>query len=465
MSTCEVCCEELNNSNRKACICPKCNFSACKTCIRTYLGSSPIESHCMSCKVEWNDTFVLNSVNKTYFHKELREQKKQKCFEIEKSKLAESQIEAKHYLIKEEGKKKIEVINKKLKELKQQMEQLKHDRYVVEIEMNKKIKKEEKAFIMRCQASGCNGFVNKSYKCELCEKTTCSKCLEISEENHECKPEKIESAKVIKEGSRPCPKCAVRISKTDGCNQMWCTNCQTPFDWVSGLELKNVQVHNPHYFQFLQTGNGGVMPRNPHDILCGGMPDLSKFRAYCSLVLHDKDLNRFISTNVYNIYRFIGHIQHVMRNDITRQFETNIEHARIKYILNQTDEATFKEQVYKAYVTRNKRTVNNRLIDTVNVVGVDIIQRYFKSYESTSINGSNITPNQCYEITYKMMQEYCGIIEYFNGLQEEKTQHFKEVGIRITITNITSTELNKHEIMPFNEKCHPLLNYHLMGNP
>ena len=464
MTTCEVCCEDINNSNRKACICPKCNFCACKSCIRTYLGSSPIESHCMSCKVEWNDAFVLNSVNKTYFHKELREQKKQKCFEIEKSKLAESQMEAKHYLIKEEGKKKIDVINKKLKELKQEIEQLKHDRFCIEIEINKKIKKEEKAFIMRCQASGCNGYVSKSYKCELCEKTTCSKCFEISEENHECNPENIESAKVIKEGSRPCPKCAVRISKTDGCNQMWCTNCQTPFDWVSGLELKNVQVHNPHYFQYLQTGNGGFMPRNPNDILCGGMPDLGKFRLYCTTQLHDKDLNKFIATNVYNIYRFIGHIQHIMRNDITRQFETGIELARIKHILNQITEAEFKDQIYKIYTTRNKRTVNNRLIDTVNVVGIDIMQRYIKLYEATSINGSTFLPIYSFEATYKMMQEYCGIIDYFNGLQDEKTAQFKEVGIRITITNSGSSDLIKHSILPFSLNNNPLLNYNVTGN-
>jgi hypothetical protein len=256
----------------------------------------------------------------------------------------------------------------------------------------------------------------------------------------------------------------VRISKTDGCNQMWCTNCQTPFDWVSGLELKNVQVHNPHYFQFLQAGNGGVMPRNPNDILCGGMPDLGKFRLYCATQINNNDLNKFITSNVYNIYRFIGHIQHLMRNDITRQFETSIEFVRIKHILNQITEEEFKDQIYKIYTTRNKRTVNNRLMDTVNVVGVDIMQRYFKLYETTSINGTAFLQNHAYDATYKMMQEYCGIIDYFNGLQDEKTAQFKEVGIRIGIINSSLCELNKHAIPPFSSKINPLLNYTVRGN-
>ena len=115
MSDCEVCCEPINQSKNTKCICPKCNFIACKQCVRTYLGSTPNESHCMKCKIEWSDAFVLTSVNKTYFHKELREQKKNKCFEIEKSKLAESQTEAKYFVLKEKARLEIQDINKQLK--------------------------------------------------------------------------------------------------------------------------------------------------------------------------------------------------------------------------------------------------------------------------------------------------------------------------------------------------------------
>ena len=102
-TTCNVCCETLNQSNHKPCECPKCNFICCKTCIRTYLGSTPNESHCMKCNYAWSDTFVLQAINKTYFHTELKEQKKQKCYEIEKSKLAESQMAAKDFIIKEKA--------------------------------------------------------------------------------------------------------------------------------------------------------------------------------------------------------------------------------------------------------------------------------------------------------------------------------------------------------------------------
>ena len=165
---CPVCCEELNRSTHNPCACPKCNFTACKTCVRTYLESTPQEFHCMSCKFAWDDEFVLLSVNKTYFHSDLKEKRKQKYYEIEKSKLAESQVAAKNLLIKEECDKQIEELrlkNKEYKKLIQQNEQIIHD---IEFNSSHTIKKEAKAFIMRCQAQDCNGFVSKIYKCELC---------------------------------------------------------------------------------------------------------------------------------------------------------------------------------------------------------------------------------------------------------------------------------------------------------
>ena len=460
MAICGVCCETLNQSNHKQCVCPKCNFISCKTCIRTYLGSTPNESHCMNCKFEWSDAFVVVAVNKTYFHTELREQKKQKCFEIEKSKLAESQMEAKHFLVREHATNEIKRIDLEMKALKKKIEELKNIKSNYVYELTKKIKKEQKAFIMKCQASDCNGFVSKSYKCELCDKTTCSKCFVVSEENHECKPEDIETAEYIKSNSKPCPKCATRISKIDGCSQMWCTQCQTPFDWTTGQQLINVNIHNPHYFQYLQHTNGGVMPRNPNDILCGGMPDLSRFRAYCNQLLVNDNyvlLNRFISSNVYNIYRYIGHIQGLLRNHILREFERNIEETRIKLILNRITEEKFKEDIYRHYSKKNKQVINNRLLETVHVVGVDLIQRYCNLYNS------QITPNIAYESTYNLLREFSKIIEYFNELQEEKTKLFKEKGIRIHISNIGKSELSYTEI-PNITPDFIILNYNMTGH-
>jgi len=83
-------------------------------------------------------------------------------------------------------------------------------------------------FMMCCPAEKCRGFLSTSYKCGVCDKYTCSECLEVlglvhettleaMKEAHKCKADNIESAKLIKKETRPCPKCGARIFKIDGC--------------------------------------------------------------------------------------------------------------------------------------------------------------------------------------------------------------------------------------------------------
>ena len=444
---CQVCCEELNRSNHNPCACPKCNFVACKTCVRTYLESTPDEFHCMSCKFAWDDEFVVLAVNKTYFHGELKEKKKQNYFEIEKSKLAGSQIAAKNLLIEEAAQKEIDKIkqaNASYKKLIRDNEKLIDD---ITYELKHKVKKEQKAFIMRCQANDCNGFVSKSYKCELCDKTTCSKCFEIVNEGHECNPDNIQTAELIKKDSRPCPKCATRISKIDGCNQMWCTSCNTAFDWISGLEVKGNNIHNPHYYEYLKTAGNGIVPRNPGDVLCGGLPDLANLNV--AFIGMEPDLITFIRHNVYAIHRFIGHIQHYIRPVNIQEFENSLERVRVDHILNRSNEERFKKDVFTIYSKKTKKSVNMRLLELVQTVGMDLLQNYMKLYGLKPAPAVVLLQN-----THEIVKEFHTIIEYFNTLQEKKMKLFKETGIRIKIDNSTRSSVRGL-----------LFNYNMIGNP
>ena len=51
---------------------------------------------------------------------------------------------------------------------------------------------------------------------------------------------------------------------------MWCTQCKVAFDYVT-LKIDTGNVHNPHYYEHLQNLNNGLTPRNPQDVLCGGL--------------------------------------------------------------------------------------------------------------------------------------------------------------------------------------------------
>ena len=442
--SCSVCCEILNKSNHSPCICPKCEFVACKTCVRKYLESDTSESHCMSCKYAWDDEFVLTSVNKTYFHSNLKEQKKQRYFEVEKSKLAESQDAAKDFLNKEKCEKLCEEVEKENRELMRRVRENKAKIVQITYDFSKKSKKERKAFIMRCQLSGCNGFISQSYKCELCENTTCSKCFEIQREGHECKKEDIDTAELIKKDSRPCPTCATRISKIDGCPQMWCTNCHNAFDWNTGQKVVGTQIHNPHFYEYLKQVGNGVIARNPGDVMCGGLPNPASLTAILSF--YDAKTGEFLRYNIHNIHRIIAHFHYeIGRNNQLNAFERRLEDAHVQLIIGRMSEGLFRDKIWTIYSKKNKVRVNTRLLETVEMVGTDLLQRYFKNIEK------RLNTHTIIELTINMIKEFHAIIEYYNSLQEKKSKLFKEVGMNITImkTKGNDDELNVTQIFNY----------------
>lgn len=114
-------------------------------------------------------------------------------------------------------------------------------------------------YTYKCVREGCAGYL-KDWTCELCETVVCAECREIkSGAAHSCDPTTVESVAAITAQAKPCPKCATLISKVDGCDQMWCTQCKTAFSWTSGI-IETAVIHNPHYYQWMRTQPTGLPP-------------------------------------------------------------------------------------------------------------------------------------------------------------------------------------------------------------
>jgi hypothetical protein len=133
----------------------------------------------------------------------------------------------------------------------------------------------KRTYIRKCPFEDCRGFINSSWKCNICQNYTCKMCLEVKglndeEETHVCNPDIVASAKLIESDSRPCPACSSLIFKIEGCDQMFCTSCNTAFSWRTGRIEEN-NIHNPHYFEYIRNQQNGIVPRNPNDIVnnCG----------------------------------------------------------------------------------------------------------------------------------------------------------------------------------------------------
>lgn len=116
--------------------------------------------------------------------------------------------------------------------------------------------------IWPCPRQGCRALLNAESKCVVCETQVCAKCHAVlngkdteavSADEHKCKKDDVMSLQAILKSSQACPRCRIRIYKTEGCDQMWCTQCHTAFSYETGAQIHG-QIHNPHYFQQLARG-------------------------------------------------------------------------------------------------------------------------------------------------------------------------------------------------------------------
>lgn len=152
---------------------------------------------------------------------------------------------------------------KKQRKLNEMLEEVKPDKDSV-----KKVN-----FLTNCPVPTCEGAIRSSNrKCFECETKICSKCWMIEKEEHECKPEDVKSVELIRTDSKTCPKCKTHIQKISGCDQIWCTNCRTAFNWRTG-KIMTGRIHNPHYFDFLQ--NRGQVEHGDAKLAVGGLPDMN----------------------------------------------------------------------------------------------------------------------------------------------------------------------------------------------
>ena len=234
----------------------------------------------------------------------------------------------------------------------------------------------ERRFVRGCPKDDCKGYLSTGWKCGLCNDHVCSNChvpTKIGEE-HICDPDVAATAQLIASESKPCPGCRVNIYKIDGCNQMWCTQCKTPWDWKSGrIETK---VHNPHYLEYLRTrGTEGAQPdRNPNEVRCGREIDDTFARAF-GFILKRHDFSLDEVKRVHAIARGLVHFDTYFINGELGD-SPNAEFLRICYMRGLLDEKTFKKRVQMTYKKFHKEKELQEVFVMFKQTVTDILYRY-----------------------------------------------------------------------------------------
>ena len=412
MTTCGVCCENINKSNHKKVVCPFCDLHSCRSCSQKYILSVMDDPHCMGCKAVWNREFVDTFCTKYFRNTQLRKHRENVLLEREKAMMPETQAEVERILAMRRIRSHISTQRKRLVDLMRQYEYSLNDEVVPEPiqelsndinEMYRELERirmggdlvvgrVSKKFIRKCAHEECKGFMNEDFFCGICDRHFCKDCNEELCENHVCDPGAVETMKIIKKDTKPCPKCGTMIHKLSGCRQMWCPDCHTAFDWVSG-QIEMGRIHNPHYVEFQR---GRIHSREHGDIPCGGTPtfrELREIQAPHEILLFSGVLREIERDTTYNY------------GDI---FDGDNRYLRMYYMLNELDEETFKKIIQRRDKHRERYRDIRNILTMVMDTGGDILRQYV------------LEPERCDEIVDTLTK----LVEYANGVLETLRQRY-----------------------------------------
>lgn len=356
--SCPICCDDISPKSRIV-ACPKCDLSPCSICFNRYLLEND-QPKCMGCSLEFTQKFISDSTTVTFYNKVYSNHRVKSLLIREKSRLPDTQYLVEEYHQRQIDNEKISVLEEELKYLTYRSKEIRNEIAAIR-QSSSSHSKERKQFVQMCPSEDCRGFLSTAWKCGTCGKYACSKCLQLKkdrdDDTHICNEDDIATAELMSKDTKPCPSCAVRIHKIDGCDQMYCVECGTAFSWNTGLKVTG-PIHNPHYYQHLRERNNGVIPRVDGDIpgQCDG-DRLPTYKSIKSVI----DFRNIRFKDWIDCHRSVNHTRFVLQSYEPMNNERLFTELRVKYLLNFIDEKQWLSSLKKI----QKRNEKNREITQV----------------------------------------------------------------------------------------------------
>jgi hypothetical protein len=353
---CMICTVETKVKNSVKC--PFCEQSACVSCYQTFLlGIDDDKPRCMynDCKKVWSSSFLAENFPRSFYNKTYRERRSQIQLEQALARMPATQNLALQEMQRRENEKKIKDIMDESAMFRELIrlndEKIRKLRYG----SNNKEEEKEKIFTRPCPVEDCRGFLSKALKCGVCSVYSCKDCHLVKEEDHKCDPNLVATVKLLSGDTKPCPSCTAPIHKIEGCDQMYCVICHTAFSWKKGTIERGV-IHNPHYYEFQRRQNGGIAPRVPGDMRCGGPPDYWAV----SNVLNREHIN---FKNVRHAHRLINHINHVeLPRHPNNVGENDNSDLCVEYLLKDIDRDKLKSKLKQRKKKQEKDSEFNMIL-------------------------------------------------------------------------------------------------------
>lgn len=477
MSSCVICCESYSNANRskhKKIVCMYCQFSACSECCQTYMISNQT-SRCMNpetnsegeliCGKEWSRKFMVEQFPKVFMNKQWKEVLEQIGYDSEKALLPATQSIVEERIYKEKIIKEIREVDKLIRELQTRRRNLEEEHQFGYNQTENR----EKNFIRACPDEDCRGYLSSVWKCGLCSKWTCPDCHIIKgitqDTAHTCNPDDVETAKLLKKDTKPCPKCSTGIFKIDGCDQMWCTQCHTAFSWRTGRI--ETHIHNPHFYEWQRRQNNGEAPRVVGDFVCGRELDHRSsgsiyrylLRLTADVTIKNKRTYTFAITNLQkNIDYIIQSCLHIMYVQMVpyrvAHEQDNVE-LRIQFLRNQIDENTFKTLVQRA----NKKHAKTKEIGNIlHLLIQTVTDCIYRAVEFLNISRNQTTEEGALKLFADLstiaIDEPNAILNYCNECLEDiaKTYGSKRKMLKWFNEERSVRNVNRDVLVPYHNR-------------
>jgi hypothetical protein len=399
--TCAICLADYTAVRRKAIPCPSCNQEFCVECLKAYILTTTDDPHCMHCRHGFDRMFLQTNLSKLYMNTTYAEHRAKILWRREESYLpaaqekAERVIRGRKYAVEvieplrdhdAEIRRKIQKLHKKLEENQREFNM---HRQIQNTLLQGELPEAEEATMVTADASGrrsftrkctyddCHGWLSSAWKCGLCENYTCRECFVIKGKagvGHECKKDDLDTAKLIRDSSKPCPKCGEAIEKSEGCDMMFCTSCHTPFSWRTLEIISRGSIHNPHYFEWRnRVGAGAAGGAHAAEALpCGGLPtDVFIFRRIGqgnTEYVFRPDTREQLGCR----YRLTSHMEQITANQYnTHTRVANTERYRISYLIHEMTKEEIEEKLQLEERTRERHKAIRDVIDTYLVAAAE----------------------------------------------------------------------------------------------